>query len=75
MLESSFRTANLRERRKGRMRNTFMCRQMHERAISMVHREGATGAAFVPLRADHEVVHDEAAPAVEQVGKSFLAAG
>jgi hypothetical protein len=50
-------------------------RQMHQHAIGMVHHEGATGAAFVPLRAEHEVVDDELAPAVEQVGKSFLASG
>ena len=34
----------------------------------MVHYEGATGAAIVPLRADHEVVDDELASAFWSVG-------
>jgi len=52
---------------------TSRWRQMSQRAIRMIHVEGATGAAFVPLRAEHEVIDDELASAVEQVSKSFLA--
>jgi hypothetical protein len=39
----------------------------------MIHVEGATGAAFVPLGAEHEVIDDELASAVEELGEGFLA--
>jgi hypothetical protein len=40
----------------------------------MVHVEGAAGAGFLPLRTEHEVINDELAFAVEQIGERFLAA-
>jgi hypothetical protein len=39
----------------------------------MIHVEGATGATLLPIRTEHEVINDELASAVEQVGKSFPA--
>jgi hypothetical protein len=41
----------------------------------MIHIEGAAGTAFVPLRTEHEVIDNELAPAVEEVGEGFLASG
>lgn len=43
-------------------------RQMHKCAVRVIHVEGATGAALLPLRAKHEVIHDQLASAVEEVG-------
>jgi hypothetical protein len=48
---------------------------MRQRSIGMVHHEGAAGAGFFPFRAEHEVVNDELAFAVEEIGERFLAAG
>jgi hypothetical protein len=40
----------------------------------VIHVKGAAWAAFLPLRAEHEVVDDELASPFEQVGESFIAA-
>jgi hypothetical protein len=47
---------------------------MHKCALSVIHVEGTTGAALVPLRAKHEVIDDELASPVEEISESFLAA-
>jgi hypothetical protein len=47
---------------------------MHKCAIGVIHVEGAAGAAFLPVRTKHEVIDDELASPVEQVGERFLAA-
>jgi hypothetical protein len=40
----------------------------------MVGQHGATGAAFLPFRAEHEVIHNRLAALIEQVGKGHLSA-
>ena len=37
-------------------------------AVEMIGEEGATRTAFLPVRAEHEMVDDELASAVEQLG-------
>src|SRR5258708_5022547 len=48
---------------------------MYQCSVSVIHVERTAGAAFFPLRTEHEVIHDKLASAVEEVGKSFFAAG
>jgi len=50
-------------------------REMHQGAVGVIHIEGAAGAAFLPLGAEHEVVDDELASAIEQVSESLLSGG
>src|SRR3974390_48381 len=42
---------------------------MHERAVHVVHHVRATWTAFLPVRAEHEVINDELAFPAEQIGK------
>src|SRR5580704_10477908 len=46
---------------------------MHQRAVRMVHVERATGATLLPIRTEHEVIDNELAFAIEEVGECFLA--
>ena len=48
-------------------------REVHERPVDVIREERAAPAAFLPLRREHEVVDDELAPAVEEVGERLLA--
>src|SRR6266852_663664 len=50
-------------------------REMHQRAVGVIHIEGAALTAFLPIRAEHEVINDELASAVEEIGKGFLTSG
>src|SRR2546427_5497016 len=47
-------------------------REVHERPVDVIREERAAPAAFLPLRREHEVVDDELAPAVEEVGERLL---
>ena len=49
-------------------------REMHECRVRVVHVEGAAGAGLLPLRTEHEVINNELAFAVEEIGERFLAA-
>src|SRR5207245_6744211 len=46
--------------------------QVDDYRVEVVGPEGARWASLVPLRREHEVIHDELAPALEQVGEGFL---
>ncbi|MCY1403490.1 hypothetical protein D9M71_186740 [compost metagenome] len=41
--------------------------------VDVVGEEGAAGATFLPVGAEHEVVDDQGAATVEQVGQGFPA--
>ena len=45
-------------------------RQVHVDAVEVVRPEGAARAALVPVGPEHEMLHDELAAAVEQVGRA-----
>jgi hypothetical protein len=44
-------------------------------AVKVIDDVGASGAAFLPARAEHEVIDDQLAAAVEKIGKSFSSGG
>src|SRR5215510_11804950 len=46
---------------------------MHHGAVVVVRPERAARAAFLPLRAEHEVIDEELISSAEQVGQRFLA--
>src|SRR5262245_65005103 len=46
---------------------------MHDVAVDVVGRPGATRAALLPSRTEHEVVDDELAASLEEVAEGFLA--
>ena len=48
-------------------------RQVNGHAIGVVGHEGTALAALLPPRRQHELLHDELRPAVEQVGKRHAA--
>src|SRR6266481_619660 len=48
-------------------------RKMHQAAVDMVRNERAARAAFLPVRTEHEVIHNQLAPAAEKLGQRFLA--
>ena len=50
-------------------------RQMNGGAVEMVGQERAARAALLPARTEHEVIDDQLAAAVEQVGQRLLATG
>src|SRR5215467_15437295 len=58
-----------------RRKGNVALRKMHQCSVRMIHVERAAGAGFFPLRAEHEVINDELAFAVEEIGESSLAAG
>ena len=45
---------------------------MRQSGVGMVHTEGATRAALLPIWAEHEVINNELTLALEEVGKSLL---
>src|SRR5882672_4143316 len=45
------------------------------RAVDLVGEKRATGTALLPVRTEHEVIHDELAASVEQVAESHRAVG
>jgi hypothetical protein len=47
--------------------------QVHDVAVEIVGRPGAARATLLPLRPEHEVIDDQLAAAVEEVGESLLA--
>src|SRR5258708_23704454 len=49
--------------------------QMHETAAEMVTEIGATGAAFFPVRAKHEVIDDELGFAAKEIGERLFSVG
>ena len=48
---------------------------MHQRTLHLVHFERATDAAFGPVGAEHEMLDDELAASIEQVGERHRAVG
>ncbi len=65
---------NLRQRRSRNHRQPHVSRrQVHHAAIDMIRNERAARAAFLPVRAEHEVVHNQLAPAAEKIGQRLLA--
>ena len=48
-------------------------REVNECGVGVIHEKRTAGAAFLPVWAEHEVIDDELAPAVEQFGQRFLA--
>ena len=46
---------------------------MRQRTVGVVHIEGAAGAALLPIGAEHEMVDDELALAVEEIGEANFA--
>jgi hypothetical protein len=48
---------------------------MHDDAVEVVGLERATFAALLPTGSEHEVIDDQLAPPVEEVGKRLLATG
>src|SRR5262249_49253685 len=50
-------------------------REMRDRAVKAIGDHRATGTAFIPFRAEHEVVDDELAATTEKIGEGFLAGG
>ena len=46
---------------------------VHQGSLDVVGFERAADAAFVPARPEHEVLDDELAAAVEQIGQRLLA--
>src|SRR2546422_2816357 len=65
---------DLPERRsRHRQQRHVALREVHDGAVDMVGQEGAARAPFLPPRAEHEVVHDQLAPAVEEVSQRRLA--
>src|SRR6266851_2728920 len=49
--------------------------EMHETAAEMVAEIGAAGAAFFPVRAEHEVIDDELGFAAKEIGKRLFSVG
>ena len=67
---------DLGQRRAGYSRERdITLRKMHQRSVSVVYVAGAAGTPFLPLGTEHEVVDDQLASAVEEVGERFLARG
>ena len=50
-------------------------REMRDHAVGVVGHVGAARAALLPARREHEVLHDELAAAVEQIGERLPAVG
>ena len=50
-------------------------RQVHEHAVGVVGHVRAARAALLPARPEHEVLHQQLAPAVEQLGERAPALG
>ena len=50
-------------------------RKVHIHAIAVVGHEGATRATLLPVRSQHEVLHEQLPTAVEQVGERAAALG
>src|SRR5437762_4789030 len=46
---------------------------MNEGTICVIHVERAARAALLPLRTEHEVIHNELASALKELGKRHLA--
>jgi len=70
----SFERGDLRERRMrhGDVRHVVML-QMRDDSRHMIRQERAADAALFPVRAEHEVVDDQLAASVEQIGECFCA--
>ena len=65
---------DLRERRAGDHDECHVAlRQVDNGAVEMVGEIRAAGAAFLPARAKHEMVDDELALAIEELGERLLA--
>ena len=48
-------------------------REMQSRTVEMIGEVGAARATFAPIGAEHEVIDDELAPPVEQIGERLFA--
>ncbi|MNS96815.1 hypothetical protein D3C72_1311310 [compost metagenome] len=62
-------------RARHRDHGNVMVAQMHQGALQVVGQERTTHAAFLPVGTEHEVIEDELALALEQVGQAVRAAG
>jgi hypothetical protein len=49
--------------------------EMHQRASDVIGHERAAGAALLPARAEHEVLHDQLAASLEQIGEALFSTG
>lgn len=47
--------------------------EMHKRSIEMIREERAARASSLPIRTEHEVIDDQLAAAIEEIGKRFPA--
>src|SRR5882762_3062554 len=73
---SFFESSDLRHGRAGDRGERDVARvQMHETAAEMVAEIGATGAAFFPVRAKHEVIDDELGFAAKEIGERLFSVG
>src|ERR1700692_1154661 len=62
--------------RQGGARNRRQChvalRQVNGRAVEGIRQERAARTTFLPSRTKHEVIHDQLAPAVKEIGQCLL---